>query len=146
MTAYTVTFSSNGTVTADKGTVSGTTVTGIPTGQTVTLTADLNGCKTTATATKSCSCPTINPPVGTSETICSGDAIPALTVTVDAGLQADWYSSATSTTKLASGLSYTPTAGGDYYVEAINTTTGCKSATRTKVNLIKQWEMLQKQS
>ncbi len=137
---YTVTFTSNGTVSADKGTVSGTTVTGIPTGQTVTLTADLNGCKVTATATKNCTCPTINPPVGTSKTICAGDAIPALTVTVDAGLQADWYATATSTTKLASGLSYTPTAsqyplGGDFYVEAINTASGCKSTTRTKVSL-----------
>ncbi len=137
---YTVTFTSNGTVSTDKGTVSGTTVTGIPTGQTVTLTAELNGCKATATATKNCTCPTINPPVGTSKTICAGDAIPALTVTVDAGLQADWYATATSTTKLASGLSYTPTAaqyplGGDFYVEAINTASGCKSTTRTKVSL-----------
>ena len=135
-TTYSITFTSNGTVTTDKGTVSGTTVSGIPSGQTVTLTATLNGCTATASATKDCTCPTINPPVGTSKEYCEGDAVPALTVTVDAGLQADWYSVISGGAKVATGLSYTPTAAGDYYVEAINTTSGCKSATRTKVSLV----------
>ncbi len=136
LTTYSVTFTSNGTVTADKGTVSGTTVSGIPSGQTVTLTATLNGCTATATAQKDCNCPTIPVPTGSNKEYCSGDPRPALTVTVGSGLTADWYSVASGGTKLATGLSYTPTTSGTFYVEAVNTTTNCKSATRLAVQLL----------
>ncbi|MBB3842263.1 hypothetical protein FHS57_006294 [Runella defluvii] len=141
LTTYSITFTATAgaTVTADKGIVSGNTVTGIASGQTVTLTATANGCTATASATKSCNCPTINPPIGTNTEICEGDPAPVLRATVDPGLQADWYNAASSGTKVASGLSYTPAiaqypAGGDFYVEAVNPTSGCKSPTRTKVS------------
>ena len=138
LTTYNLTFTATvGTVvTTDKGTLSGTTVFGIPSGQAITLSAILNGCTVTTSAIKSCDCPTINPPIGTNKEICEGDAIPTLSVVVEAGLQADWYSTASGGTKLASGLSYTPTVSqGDFYVEAINTLSGCKSPIRSKVNL-----------
>jgi hypothetical protein len=135
---YTVSFTSTGTVTADKGTVdNGTkTVSGIAAGQKVVLTADLNGCKITAEATKDCNCPTIDPPAGSDKEYCAGDTKPTLTVTVASGLTADWYNTASGGTKITSGLSYTPTAAGAYFVEAINTSTNCKSATRLEIKLI----------
>ena len=55
-TQYSVTVSSTtgATITADFGTVSGNTISGIPSGQVVTITATLNGCSTTTTTVKSC--------------------------------------------------------------------------------------------
>jgi hypothetical protein len=80
-------------------------------------------------------CPTITPPTGTNHAICAGETIPASTVTV-AGLPVDWFSAASGGAALANGtLSYTPTAAGTFYAEARNTTTGCRSATRTAVTL-----------
>ncbi len=76
------------------------------------------------------------PSSGGNQTICTGDPIPALTVTVGAGETADWYDAATNGTLLQSGsLSYTPAMAGTYYAEARNTTTGCRSTTRTAVTL-----------
>jgi hypothetical protein len=135
---YTVPFkaTTGATVTVDKGTVSGSTVTGVLSGETVTIVADLNGCKDTLSVTKQCTCPVINPPTGSNKEICQGDALPALTVTVDTGLEANWYAVATGGTVLKNGLSYTPTTTGDYYVEAINPISKCKSTTRIKISLI----------
>lgn len=61
--------STNGNLTADKGTVSGSSVTGVPAGQTVTITASLNGCTTTATATKTCAIPCTVPNCSTQVTV-----------------------------------------------------------------------------
>ena len=142
LTTYSLSFTATigATVTTDKGTITGTTVSGIPSGQTVTLTASLNGCSATASATKTCNCPSINAPIGEGKEYCEGDVIPALTVVVDAGLQADWYNVASGGSKLASGLSYSPLSAGDYYVEAVNMVSNCKSVTRTKVTLTKNFK------
>ena len=60
-TFYDVAFSatSGATVTADKGTVTGSTVVGVPSGQVVKLVVSLNGCKDSTTATKNCSVPCV---------------------------------------------------------------------------------------
>jgi len=75
-TSFDVTFTATvgATVTADKGTVSGNTVTGIPSGQTVKLIVTLNGCKDSTTATKNCSIPCIKSTVTVTATpVCSAD-------------------------------------------------------------------------
>jgi len=76
------------------------------------------------------------PVSGGNKTICSGQTIPSLTVTVGAGATADWYASATGGTPLASGiLNYTPATAGTYYAEARNLAAGCLSASRTALTL-----------
>jgi len=76
------------------------------------------------------------PVSGGDQTICSGEIIPALSVTVGTDETADWYDAATGGNLLLSGsLSYTPTAAGTYYAEAMNNTTSCVSTTRTGVTL-----------
>jgi len=102
----------------------------------ITVTNSQTGCKTTLSVTApNCSCPVVNAPVsGGNRSTCEGEPFPALTVTVKNGETADWYNA--SGTLLSSGsTSYTPSAAGTYYAEARNTTTNCKSATRTAVSL-----------
>ncbi|WP_428662646.1 hypothetical protein [Runella sp.] len=124
---YSVKVVSNGTVTAVPYTVTANgggvfTVSDIPAGQSVLITATsaTTQCKTTLqVAAPDCSCPPINPPIGTSQTYCEGDTSAALTVVVGAGETADWYSAATGGTLLASGtLSFKPATPGTYYPEA----------------------------
>ena len=70
------------------------------------------------------------------QTACIGGAIPALTVTVNAGETADWYDVATGGTAIQTGsTSFTPTTAGSYFVEARNSTAGCISTTRTEITL-----------
>ena len=75
-------------------------------------------------------------PSATGTTICSGSTA-TISATSGAGETIDWYASATGGTALLSGsTSYTSpslTTTTTYYAEARNTTTGCKSATRTAV-------------
>ena len=139
---YTITFNSSGTVTSTAGTVTGNTVTGIPSGTGVTLTATIGICDSLlSVAAPDCSCPVINPPSSPNNPeICEGASNPALTVTVGAGEAADWYASAVGGTALATGTtSYTPSdsAPGSYtyYAEARNTATNCTSDTRTAATL-----------
>jgi len=77
------------------------------------------------------------PPVSNGNiTICSSQAIPALSVTTIAGVTVDWYSAAAGGSVQASGtLAYTPANGGTFYAEARNISTGCVSITRTPVSL-----------
>lgn len=98
------------------------TISGIPAGQSVlvTATATNSSCKTSLEiAAPDCNCPTINPPVGSSQSYCQGDTAKKLTVVVGAGETADWYSSETGGAKLAEGtVEFTPAAAGTYWVEA----------------------------
>lgn len=66
---FDVATSTTGMLSADKGTVSGTNITGVPAGQTVTITASLNGCTTTDTATKTCAIPCTVPNCSTQVTV-----------------------------------------------------------------------------
>jgi Ig-like domain CHU_C associated/SdrD B-like domain/PKD-like domain len=137
---YNISFASNGTVTSTAGTVDNTakTITGIPSGTNVTLTATLNGCTTVESVVAPvCGCSLVNAPTnaGGNLSICQSAAIPTLSVTVGAGETADWYNAATGGTLLvANSLTYLPTAAGTFYAEAKNTTTNCVS-TRTSVEL-----------
>ncbi|MDF7819438.1 hypothetical protein P1X15_17605 [Runella sp. MFBS21] len=97
------------------------TVSGIPSGQNVVVTAtSVNDCKTTLEVVAPvCNCPSVNSPIGPNQTFCQGDTATALTVTVGAGETADWYDAAVGGNKIAEGtLTYKPTTAGTYYVEA----------------------------
>ena len=87
--SYEVNFTTNGVVTASAGTVSGNTVTGIPAGTNMVLTATSSaGCQTTLNVTApNCACPTVNAPIsaGDQTATCVSSAIPAISVTVNAG-------------------------------------------------------------
>ncbi len=139
---YQVTISSNASaMTATAGTVSGGngvfTISNIPKNANVTITATgANGCSRQSVVTApDCPCPAVAAPVsGGNKTICAGEPIPALTVTVDPGQTADWYSAGGA--QLAQGtLSYTPAGAGSYFAETRDTLTGCVSASRTAVAL-----------
>ncbi|MDZ7877036.1 MAG: PKD-like domain-containing protein [Saprospiraceae bacterium] len=137
---YDITFTSDGTVVSTAGTVDNVahTVTGIPAGTNVTLTATLNGCtKVQGVTAPNCACPTIAAPSDNGdEVICQGETIPTLSVTVGAGETADWYDAATGGTLLLSGdVNYTPTAAGIFYAEARNIVSSCASTSRTAVQL-----------
>jgi gliding motility-associated-like protein len=70
-------------------------------------------------------------------TICSGQAIPPISVTTSAGTNVNWYDALIGGTLLqANSLNYIPTTAGTYYAEAYNTTSNCKSSSRTPVSLI----------
>jgi hypothetical protein len=71
-------------------------------------------------------------------TICAGDPIPFLEVTVGPGESANWYATETSTTVLAGGantLKYKPTGEGVFWVESVKVDVGCKSTVRVPVTL-----------
>ena len=131
-------FSSTSAVTSSSGTISGNTISNIPAGTNVILTAVLNGCTTTLPVNApNCNCSPVTAPLGTSKTSCQANAIPSLTVTVNTGDQADWYDAPTGGNLLkTNSLTYMPTTGGTFYVEAINTITSCKSSIRTPISLI----------
>ncbi|MFH6602151.1 T9SS type B sorting domain-containing protein [Maribacter algicola] len=144
--SYDVDFTINtGTVTnTTAGTISGTTILGIPTGTDITVTVDNNGCIRTFNVTSPvCSCPTVEDPVNAlNGAICEGDPNPALQVelpTTGLGDEIDWYTVPTGGTTIASGLSYTPTdtASGSYtyYAEARQQVSGCTSTNRLAVTL-----------
>lgn len=140
---YSVSFTSNGVVTSSAGIVSNNIVSGIPTGTNVVLTATSSvGCVTTQKVNSpSCSCPTVNIPIsGGDKTICAGQAIPTLSVSVGSNEVAEWYDSASGGNLLATGLSFTPNSetpnNGLFYVQARNATNNCTSNSRILVKLI----------
>lgn len=88
-----------------------------------------------------CNCPNINPPLGDDDfTVCLNDLPLALMVTVEAGLEANWYDSASSTTALASGINnytFNESSAGLYslFVEAIDPITMCTSIDRLQIDI-----------
>lgn len=105
---------------------------------TVTATNSVTSCQDDFTfEAPDCNCPGIIAPISDGDiTICEGEAIPALTVTVDAGMTVDWYDAATGgSLLLINSTSFTPTAAGSYFAETREITTGCLSPTRTEVIL-----------
>ncbi|MCX6319085.1 MAG: hypothetical protein NTW29_17540, partial [Bacteroidetes bacterium] len=88
---YSVTFNSNGIVTASAGTVSGNSVTGIPVGTNVTLTAtSTNNCATSvAVVTSPVSCPVSNtctpPALSAGNGVCSGGGFYSVAFSADPG-------------------------------------------------------------
>lgn len=116
------------------------TVTGIPAGTDLNFT--LNNSSTTCSTTDviispDCSCAAIMPPMSNGDmSICAGNPIPTLSVTVNAGETVDWYDAPTAGTQLAmNNTSYQPTAAGTYYAETRVLADGCVSSVRTAVTL-----------
>lgn len=110
----------------------------IPSGTNITLTLTNSHCsKTMSVNAPDCSCPVVEPPVnGGNKVYCSGSPVPAITVSVLVGETADWYLTPTGGIAVAEGTtSYTPSYAGSYYAETRNTTTQCKSSTRTEVKI-----------
>ena len=144
--SYDVDFTINaGNVTnTTAGTISGNTITGIPTGTDIMVTVDNSGCiRTFTVVSPACTCPIIEDPINpVNGAICEGDLNPALQVELPMsglGDEIDWYAVPSGGTILASGLSYTPsdTAVGSYtyYAEAKQTVSGCTSVNRLAVTL-----------
>jgi hypothetical protein len=91
---YTINFTSIGTATSSSGTVSGNTVINIPAGLDAQLIATSSaGCAVTKIVNSPiCNCPVINAPVsGGNKSICQGQTIPSLSVSVGINETADWY-------------------------------------------------------
>ncbi len=145
---YSIPFTSDGVVTSSAGTVSVAAaaagiISGVPTGTNVVLTTTSSaGCVATQTVNApSCTCPIVNIPVSTGDkTICEGQAIPTLTVSVGSNEVAEWYDAPSGGNLLANGTSFTPNSetsnNGLFYVQARNTTNNCISNARVLVKLI----------
>ncbi|MFN3488024.1 MAG: hypothetical protein ACK4YV_02780, partial [Emticicia sp.] len=140
---YSVSFTSDGVVTSSAGTVSNGIISNIPRGTNIVLTATSSaGCITTQTVNSpTCTCPTVNLPISAGDkTICAGQAIPTLSVSVGSNEVAEWYDAPNGGNLLATGSSYTPSSeaanNGLFYVQARNTTNNCTSNARILVKLI----------
>ncbi|MBK9928692.1 MAG: hypothetical protein IPP04_02285 [Saprospiraceae bacterium] len=142
LTTYSISYTSNGTVSSPVGTVNNTTktISNIPAGTNITLTSTSNGCSTSLNVSApSCTCPSITAPTsGGNQTICSNESIPNLSATATGINETiDWYDSSTGGNLLQQGSNYfTPSTAGTYYAESRNTINGCKSNTRTPVSLV----------
>lgn len=147
LTTYSVRIVTNGNfVIANVGTVvnvgSGVfTIDNIPVTQDLVLVATFNvtGCGRAVSVNRpNCQCPDVASPIsGGDQTICAGQPITALTVTVGENQTADWYSAATGgDTLLLGSTTFTPTQAGTYYAVARDTITQCTSRVRTAVTLI----------
>ena len=144
---YTVNFSvaSGSTITRSPvvGSIVGNTITGIPAGTNVTITAKIGTqCPENILVTApNCSCSIINNPIsGGDKEVCEGQANPALSATVNAGETIDWYSaSSNGSLLLSNSTTYTPSNSTHgvytYYAQARKTVDGCLSSGRTAISL-----------
>jgi hypothetical protein len=122
------------------GTIGANSITGIPAGTSVTLTATDAACDQTdaiIVAAPNCGCPDIAPPVsGGDQFYCAGDPVPTITASVPSGQTVNWYDAPTGGNLLVSNAnSYTPTMAGTYYAEAEETASGCTSSIRTAISV-----------
>jgi uncharacterized repeat protein (TIGR01451 family) len=138
---YSVTFTvtgKNGTIKADKGTLSGTnpyTVTGVPSGATLKLTDSLSAiCKFDTLITgPNCNCTPTSPTILTpSFTVCKGDTFPTMKATVVGLSQVEWFTTLTGGTPVFIGNNYKPAgivnADTIFYAQARITDPGCLAA------------------
>lgn len=142
LNSYAVNLNSNGSVTANVGSVTGNgnayTISAIPQNTNVIITARISqtACSIQETVNAPpCLCPVVAAPIATSDqTICSGQNIPALVVTVGLNETANWYDDAG--VRVASNrVSFTPSQAGVYWAEAQNTVNNCVSTVRTPIRL-----------
>ncbi|WP_157813404.1 gliding motility-associated C-terminal domain-containing protein [Flavobacterium sp. 5] len=125
------------------GVIVGNSITSIPTGTDIMITADKgNGCvETFNVIAPICTCSVINNPVsGGDKSICEGQSTPVLSASVNGGETIDWYANNSSGPALVTGsLTYTPTVTlpgvYTYYAESRKTVDGCLSSSRTAVSL-----------
>ena len=73
------------------------------------------------------------PSSGGNQTICA-DAVPAV-LTVSSPDSVVWYDAPAAGNILSTGNNYTVSSAGTYYAEAVSTSSGCTSASRTAVSL-----------
>lgn len=145
---YQVTFSTDANdITVSAGVLTGNgggsfTVMGIDTSVDVVITlvnTTTNCSREEIVQAPNCSCDgsVINPPVsGGGVTICMGDSIPALMVTVEDGQLVDWYDAPVGGNLLLSNSNvFNPTIAGTYYAETRQEINDCTSSTRTAVAL-----------
>ena len=128
---------SAGTVIAvSEGVLAGTTVTGITSGNNLTITVDNNGCiRDLVVPFPDCSCPTILPAINpTDAAVCEGNVNVPISVDLDTsglGDTINWYDAPIGGTLLGTGLTFTSTetAPGSYsyYAEAEETASNCTS-------------------
>ena len=140
---YSITYSlsSEYTLTSSSGTVVADSIVGItPSLQhTVILTiTDKNNVSTTEEILlPTCEFEVPEAPLVSNASICKGEPIPSLSAFVASPkLTVDWYNQAEKGTKLASGLSFTPTNAGTYYASSRNLENDCISTQRTPANII----------
>lgn len=140
--SYSVTVSTNGTtVTATAGTVTGSgfsyTISQIPEGEDVIIfSSNTANCTAQLVVTApDCPCPTVTPPGNPNNpTACAGDPIADLSVSVNPGLQVNWYDAATGGTLLASNTTtftppgQLPVGVNTFYAEAVDPFNGCTSS------------------
>lgn len=102
-----------------------------------TITDPNTNCTTVAEfPAPNCDCPSLSVPVsGGDATICSGEAIPALSVSeVDEGLIVNWYDAPVGGNIVGTGVSLIPSEAGTYHAAAVEEASGCTSL-RTAVSL-----------
>lgn len=128
LSTFTVNFTATqgATITADRGTLTGSTLTGVPAGQAVQIIASLNGCTDTLTVRKDCTCPTVAPPVLTASpaAICAG-ASSTLTASGCTGT-VRFFSDQALTTALTT-LTVSPATTKTYYATCTTTAGNCVS-------------------
>eukprot|EP00903_Cladosiphon_okamuranus_P000732 g730.t1 len=116
------------------------TVSGIPAGTdlNITISSSTTGCSLMDIITApDCNCAVVMPPMSNGDaTICQGDPIPTLSVSVNPGETVDWYDAPVGGTLLAmSNTNYSPPGAGTYYAETRVLVDGCVSPMRTAVTL-----------
>ncbi len=116
------------------------TIGGIAVGNNVAIEAtDADGeCATSLEVNApNCDCPIIGVPVSTVGAeifYCELDPIPTLSVTIGAGLVADWYDAPIGgNLLLANNTDFTPTTFGTYYAEARDPLNACVSSVRVQI-------------
>ena len=143
LTTYSISFTSNGSVVSDKGTMLATTISGIPSGQTVTLTASLNGCTTVLSVNApNCNCPSQPIALVPSQVVCKGNSYPKMEASITGSGTIEWYKTNTSTEILATGTTFTPTgivtANDSFFVAVKPTDSSCPLMNRTKITITTQ--------
>ncbi|WP_269224517.1 gliding motility-associated C-terminal domain-containing protein [Flavobacterium sp. IMCC34518] len=145
--SYTVAFTVNSGSTITRipavGVIAGNSITNIPAGTNITISADKgNGCIESIVVTApNCACAIIsNPITGGNNSICEGQVNLSLSATVNAGETVDWYpTNSGGVSILPNSTTYTPTVTlpgvYTYYAEARKTVDNCLSSSRTAVSL-----------
>jgi len=114
------------------------TVSDIAVGQDIllTVTDTTTGCsRSQQVVAPNCACLTVPAPVsGGDAAVCPNQPFPALTVTVPAGLSANWFN-ANNVSVATDTLSYVPFAPGTYFAQTVDPANGCTSAGSTALTL-----------
>jgi hypothetical protein len=90
--------------------------------------------RTSVTVTRNAAPPA--PSGAKNSSFCSGDPVSSVSVNdPGSGFRIDWYNAAQGGSLLGSGATYTPSDPGTFYAETINTSTSCRSSSRTSATV-----------